>query len=585
MELVTWKTNHIETLSNGALVKMRVGVPTSRFWSIWRESKDTLTAQNYKLFSVEEDRKKVWYVKKAVEVVQQETVDKNIKEVFCNKLLPHQHEHFNSLYKAFQYGSGVVDNSDTGTGKTPVACAIGKLLKLPLAIVCPLPVIPTWEKWAKYVGTEILFIANYESFKGKGNKYGYMDIRYYPSAILRYIWRDSTTISMNQDVYTRSWSDAIHYIEKQLKLPIKTRIQQWEENNKIKFPKNKCREVLNFVWLLPKRCLVIFDEVHKCKGPYTQNAKMLAACKNNNTLMLSATLAQSPKDMRSIGYLLGLHQLYDFTSWMSKNSCIQNKWNGWDCLDPILAMQNLSRQIYPLRGSRMRIKDIPDFPDNQIVIDCYRDEIRTKYNKEYANLLGRINDLEREGAEQINVLTEILRFRQSAELLKVPLYISMVKNALENGLAVPLFVNYTETRLAIQKTMKHEWGIYGGQHPAEREKAIYNFQHDVIRFLIVMNQAGGIGISLHDEFGLAPRMSIISPTYDARIFKQILGRSHRAGAQSKTLQRVVYLEGTIEEEICASVNSKINNINALNDGDLMERDVLKILMERNNKND
>ena len=44
--------------------------------------------------------------------------------------------------------------------------------------------------------------------------------------------------------------------------------------------------------------LFIWDEVHKCKGPNSLNGKMLIASRPYYTLMLSATFASNPLDMK-----------------------------------------------------------------------------------------------------------------------------------------------------------------------------------------------------------------------------------------------------------------------------------------------
>jgi hypothetical protein len=57
-----------------------------------------------------------------------------------------------------------------------------------------------------------------------------------------------------------------------------------------------------------KTFLYIFDEVHRCKSYKSQNGAMLEAAAGSNVLMLSATAAGSPMDMRFTGRLLGLQR-------------------------------------------------------------------------------------------------------------------------------------------------------------------------------------------------------------------------------------------------------------------------------------
>ena len=83
-----------------------------------------------------------------------------------------------------------------------------------------------------------------------------------------------------------------------------------------------------------------------------------------------------------------------------------------------------------------------------------------------------------------------------------------------------------------------------------------------------MQQAGGVGISLHDIHGGHPRMSIISPSWAGYEMRQTLGRIHRAGSKTPAIQKIVYVAKTYEEQLCNIIKVKLRNIDALNDGDL-----------------
>jgi hypothetical protein len=80
--------------------------------------------------------------------------------------------------------------------------------------------------------------------------------------------------------------------------------------------------------------------------------------------------------------------------------------------------------------------------------------------------------------------------------------------------------------------------------------------------------AGNAGVSLHDLIGNHPRGSIISPSYSAINLLQALGRCHRAEGKTTVIQKILFAAGTIEEEACKRVQSKLQNLDALNDGDL-----------------
>jgi superfamily II DNA or RNA helicase len=62
------------------------------------------------------------------------------------KLLPYQISSYEDLVAAVPAHGAALDASDTGVGKTHVACAVCKELGLRLAIVCPKNLIPVWRK-------------------------------------------------------------------------------------------------------------------------------------------------------------------------------------------------------------------------------------------------------------------------------------------------------------------------------------------------------------------------------------------------------------------------------------------------------
>jgi hypothetical protein len=97
---------------------------------------------------------------------------------------------------------------------------------------------------------------------------------------------------------------------------------------------------------------------------------------------------------------------------------------------------------------------------------------------------------------------------------------------------------------------------------------INKFQTNKSNIIIVNIQAGGIGISLHDKNGKYPRASILSPNWSSTSMVQALGRIHRAGGKSKSLQRIVYAAETVEETIAQNIKNKLKDINSINNGDL-----------------
>ena len=133
-----------------------------------------------------------------------------------------------------------------------------------------------------------------------------------------------------------------------------------------------------------------------------------------------------------------------------------------------------------------------------------------------------------------------------------------------------VFVSFRETLEALAQQLRRSdiSIIRGGQSQTERDEQIDLFQSNKHRVCLCMIQAGGVGVSLHDTTGTHPRVSLLTPAYNATELKQALGRIHRAGGKTPVLQKIVFVAGTIEESACRAVKKKLENIQLLNDGDL-----------------
>lgn len=488
--------------------------PTDKFWAAWRASKSSLKEAGYEVTKNADNR---W-------VVHRKTVppeDRPAPEVVgyalrqTKGLLAYQVPHAAALCAALQKYTSALDASDTGTGKTYSAIAVCRELELTPAIVCPLSVKASWTRVLKFFQTDAVFVHNWEGCKSKKFPHGQFDAN---------------------DIYT---------------------------------------------WKLPKKCLLIFDEAHKAKGERTLNAKMVIAAKKQDipSLLLSATSASNPLEMRALGYQLGLHSLSDFRAWCIGLGCYKNQWNGWECADNKSAMRKMFDMIFPAKGARMRIADLGDaFPECQIIAEAYPTKDVKKQNDEYQKLLFEIEKLKAAKKQNVQaaVMTLNLRYRQFAENCKIDLLEELANDALENGLSVAIFVNFADTLHELTARLKAVC-VHGQQSAEERQAAIDAFQADKVRVIVVNSQAGGAGISLHDLTGKHARLGLVCPTYSAAVLKQVLGRIHRAGAMSKALYRIVYAEKTIEEQICRSVSLKLEAVSTLNDGDLMDPDILGVL--------
>jgi len=422
------------------------------------------------------------------------------------KLYPYQEDAAKKLAESLKKYTGALDASDTGVGKTFTALETSRILGWIPLVICPKSVTTAWERVAEGLHIPLLDVINVEKLKTG------------------------------------------------------------------KTPHLKRTGKNKWVWTVPAGTILIWDECQNAGGFRSQNGKILALAKAYRipTICLSATCADSPLKLKAVGYHLGLHQYRDYYAWCLQNGCWKNDWNGLEfrkSADRLPYLNRIHRQIFPEKGVRVRIADLPQFPENAIFAEAYDLDIATpKVNEIYHNLREELKKPENAGS----ALTCMLRARQAVELLKVPLLEELTNEAIEEGKSVVAFLSFRETLVSLERIYPNSVAIFGDQNQSEREESIRKFQTNAAQICLCMVQAGGVGVSLQDLDGAHPRVSFITPTFSAVEIKQALGRIHRINGKSKCVQKILFAANTVEESACEAVKRKLANIDQLNDGDFAE---------------
>lgn len=404
------------------------------------------------------------------------------------------------------------------TGKTYTACAVARDLGYNIVVVCPKAVIKSWNKVLRKhfkMGDKILGIINYEKLR-TGRK-------------------DSTVASY---VLSRSAKRSV------------------------------------FTWKLPKKTLIVWDESQKLKNWKTKNAKMCVQAIKEGYPMLfcSATNATNPLEMRAVGLALKMFKggNKDYYQWARAHGVYDGNWGLEFNNDPTV-LRKLHKDVFEKRGVRLRRDTIPNFPASEVISEVYNmdDEDTKRINQIYDEMQVELKQLEKiKKGDGDSELTIRLRARQKIELVKVPLFVDMMEEALEQGFSVAVFLNFTETINALSTRLETQC-IFDGKTPDKvRDRNVELFQEDKQRIILVNVQSGGAGLSLHDLNGKFPRMSLISPTDSPVYMRQALGRIWRDDAKTKSIQKIVCVANTVEENVCRNVQLKLDNLDMLNDGDL-----------------
>jgi len=506
-----------------------------------------------------------------------------VSEELIARLRSFQVRHVRNLQYAIEHNTIAFDGSDTGTGKTYTGVALAKNKGLSLIVCCPKSVIPNWYKVAHDMGVEVLMVVNYETLKNGRYYTSLNDFREDIREECPYITLERTEVldSMTQE-------------------PI------MNDNGTVK------TKVTNIIWDFPDDCLVIFDEAHKGKNGLnaaapTINSKMMVSTKqyfsrNRNVygVFLSATITDKLLNFDVIAFLLGMYRPYIKKTYKMFLRGMTS--------DPTNLLERVHSKIFPKLGSRMNIKTIKEsgnltFKENIVRARAYEidsasaDEIEELHIQIKNAMIQLRSKIENDGPHPLVV---ILRARQRIEILKVPIFVRLIRHyygldpeidsdgvehMVDSPKSVMTFVSFNETiELLTEKLIESGIDlaqmdyIRGGQTSDERSEIIASFQDDSLNILICNIQAGGISISLHDLIGNRQRVSFISPTWSSIELKQVLGRGYRADALTDMLQFLVYAkspnpfgdesEPGVEEMMCSAANEKLRNISLLNDGDL-----------------
>jgi SNF2 family DNA or RNA helicase len=216
------------------------------------------------------------------------------------------------------------------------------------------------------------------------------------------------------------------------------------------------------------------------------------------------------------------------------------------------------------RAIRIRWTDVQGFPERYVnwkLIDL-PDSARKRI-RECLDLI-----------EEDSSLTTLLRFRQAVERYKLPAYVEIINDYVEQGISVVCWVEWLESLDTLRQAIQNCGVIFGDTPESERRMLIDKFQSNELKVLLLQTKVGGESLSLGDETGLCPRVGLISPTWSARDLLQILGRLHRMNAKSPARYYILYAAGTVEETVCKKVGQKLVRLQTSTDGGLTDFDLI-----------
>jgi hypothetical protein len=341
-----------------------------------------------------------------------------------------------------------------------------------------------------------------------------------------------------------------------------------------------------FKWEVPSNTDVIIDEIHSCASPTSQNGILLrSAVKQGVKLMgLSGTAADDPRKMRGIGYMLGLHQDFDWWGWMSLYGANEDSWSfGLDArfLDTAKGREELKRRQQEAMGRihrqliqagrmvRLRTSEIPGFPKSSVhpmAVDFDSKELALILEEMRAELA----ELKRKGTGRSR-LEIMMRARQRAELLMVPTLAEMISDAIEEGNSVSCFLSFTATIRALGERLKTTCFYTGEESVAERKHNHHRYMADLERVILINSAAGSESIGFQDLNGNYPRLGIVIPDFRAVVLNQILGRLPRDGALTPSTYWLLFPRNTVLHQAYLACQRRTDLYGAFN-GDIQFSD-------------
>lgn len=345
-------------------------------------------------------------------------------------------------------------------------------------------------------------------------------------------------------------------------------------------------------WNLKRGTWIVFDEAHEAKSYKSVSCDVVIAAKQARVYplaALSATIGETPLDFKAIGYMLGLfREPEDFWNWVRTYKCMRTDY-GWKFFGDDRVMASLHQQIFTAGKGNRILKDAnPHFPPQHILAEAIDMDNAPAIKRAYRKLKKELDAIEAkveadkavlsrdiEGQSDLHArrrlkaakLTAMIRAMQRVEMLRVSEFAEQAKGYVEQGYHLVVTFNFIESLKKFCELTG--FSLFCGEtKDAERKAIIQGFAADEIAGIGMQIGTGSESINLQDFTGRHPRLSLISPTWNARHLLQFFGRTHRAKAKTVVTHKLLYAAGTIEEEQCDRVRAKAHNIRTLNDGDL-----------------
>lgn len=321
---------------------------------------------------------------------------------------------------------------------------------------------------------------------------------------------------------------------------------------------------------------LIFDEIHRCGNPQSQQGKGLLSLSAPNMVAISGTpILNSPIDSFAVLKWLGFEN-HSMTAF-KKHYCIMGGFGGRE----ILGYKNMAelkgriREI-ELRRLKMDCLDLPPKVHTNEILDMSATQRRI-YNEVLMELRANIDKIKLSP----NPLTQILRLRQAtgftgllsssvAESVKFERAEQIVEEIADNGGKCLIFSNWVEVLNPLIKRMeKYNPAIMTGEYKKDVVSQINKFQSNP-DCKVCIGTIGFMGTA--HTLTAANTVIFLDEPWNKGTKEQAEDRAHRIGTKGTTNIITLRCRDTVDERVAKIIETKGMFADFLVDGKVANKD-------------
>lgn len=321
---------------------------------------------------------------------------------------------------------------------------------------------------------------------------------------------------------------------------------------------------------------VIFDEIHRCGNPQSQQGKGLLSLSAPNMVAISGTpILNSPMDAFSVLKWLG-KETHSMTAF-KKHYCIMGGFGG----NEILGYKNMSElkgriQEIELRRLKVDCLDLPPKVHTDELLEMSATQ-RKVYNEVLMDLRANIDKIKLSP----NPLTQILRLRQATgwtgilssglrDSVKFDRAEQILDEVSQNGGKCLIFSNWVEVlNPFIERLQKYNPVIMTGQFKKDVVGQINKFQNDP-KCKVCIGTIGFMGTA--HTLTAANTVIFLDEPWNKGTKEQAEDRAHRIGTKGTTNIITLRCKNTVDERVAKIIETKGMFADFLVDGKTVSKD-------------